>query len=569
MYVQALAKKEAFTALRKAIGKGFTLTIDMVVDAPKPELGDLSFPCFTLAKGMGRNPAEIATELAAKIGPTSLLRKITAVGPYVNFFVDPVAYGEAVLSDVLKGKKRYGRGTTGKGKRVLVEFANLNTHKEVHIGHLRNLSIGQAMTNIFAANGYDAIPIAYINDLGNNVARCLWGLSKLHPGEEPKEEERLNFLGKVYTEATQAIGEDETKKAEVSLIQRELEEGKGEWVALWKKTVKWSLDDLKRVYNEYGLALDTIYLEHELIEETHTIVNRLLTDGIARMSEGATIVDLEDQNLGVNLLRKTDGTLLYNAKDIALALHKEADYHADRSMIVVDSRQTLAFKQLSATLKKMGFPREVIHLGYDMVTLPEGAMSSRKGNIIRYNDLRDSMLAALIDSTKLRHPEWKTKKVRTNAMVLVLAAMKFMMLRQDPGKVLVFDTEEAMSTDGFSGPYILYTIARIRSVLAKTSLVPDMSASSQLSHASEIEILKLLAQYPEVILQSGIEARPSVIAQYAFDLSQSFAHYYAEVRILDGGDEKMVRARLALVTAVEQVLKNSMDILNIDVVKEM
>lgn len=568
MHAKALAKKEVLTSLKKAIGKKFPITVDMIGPVPTPELGDFSFPCFVLAKGMGRKPVEIATELAAKIGPSSMIRKIIATGPYVNFFVEPIAYGNAVLSDILKGKKRYGRGTTGKGKRVLVEFANLNTHKEVHIGHLRNLSLGQAVANILAANGYESIPIAYINDLGNNVARCLWALKKFHEHEEPAPQDRLNFLGKIYAEATREIGDDEEKKAEVSVIQRELEEGKGEWIALWKKTVKWSLDDLQSIYDEYGLVLDTIYLEHELIDETHLIVNKLLTDGIARMSEGATIVDLETQGLGVNLLRKTDGTLLYNAKDIALALHKEKDYHADRSMIVVDTRQALAFKQLSATLKLMNFPREVIHLGYDMVTLPEGAMSSRKGNIIRYNDLCDAMLTALMDSTKLRHPEWKEKKIRANAMTLVLAAMKFMMLRQDPSKVLVFDMEEAMSTVGFSGPYILYTIARIQSLKAKTSLVPKLDAGL-LSHPIESSLIRLLAQMPEMILQSGAEIRPSVLAQYVFDVAQLFSQYYAEVRILDGADETTICARLALVTSVEQVLCNIMEILNITVVKEM
>jgi arginyl-tRNA synthetase len=568
MYAQSLAKKEAFTALRKAIGKKFTLSADMIGAAPKPELGDFSFPCFSLAKGMGRNPAEIATELAAKIGPSSLIRKIVAVGPYVNFFVDPVTYGNHVLADILKGKSRYGRSTTGKGKKVLVEFANLNTHKEVHVGHLRNLALGQAVTNLFSANGYDATPIAYINDLGNNVARCLWGLTKFHAGEEPEAKDRLNFLGRIYTESTQAIGEDQTKRDEVSVIQRDLEQGTGEWIALWKKTVKWSLDDLKTIYDEFGLKLEKIYLEHELIEETHDIVNKLLTEGIAKMSEGATIVDLEEQKLGVNLLRKTDGTLLYNAKDLALALHKEHDYRADRSVIVVDVRQSLAFKQLSATLKKMDFPRETMHLAYDMVTLPEGAMSSRKGNIIRYSDLRDAMMTALTDSTRLRHADWKDKLVKQTAMTLALAAIKFMMLRQDPGKVLVFDMEEAMSTDGFSGPYILYTIARIQTLTKKSSTVPKADAGL-LTHPSELALIRLLASYPAVVMAAGADMHLSMLAQYAFEVAQSFSSYYAEVRILDGADDATIAARLALVAAVEQTLRNVMDILNIDVVKAM
>ncbi|MCR4312407.1 MAG: arginine--tRNA ligase, partial [Candidatus Uhrbacteria bacterium] len=472
-----------------------------------------------------------------------------------------------VVNDVLKSKKRYGRLTTGKGKRVLIEFANPNTHKEVHIGHLRNFTLGQAATNILIANGYDTTPVSYINDLGNNVAKCLWGIKHLHPNEEPEADQRLNFLGRVYTEATQVIDEDPTKKEEVSAIQKELESGEGEWIALWKKTHKWSIDNLKAVFDEFGLTLDRIYLEHELIGETHDIVNKLLTDGIAKMSEGATIVDLEDEKLGANLLRKSDGTLLYNAKDIALAYHKETDYHADRSIYVIDVRQSLAMKQLAATLRRMGFPREVTHLSYEMVTLPEGAMSSRKGTIVRWTDLRDAMIAELVDATKLRHPDWATKKINQTAKALAMAAVKFMMLRHDPEKILVFDMHEAMATDGFTGPYIMYTIARISSLEEKAEVLPEANGEV-LKHPMERELIGLLARYPEIVGAAGIALRPSVIAQYAFELSQAFAKYYAEVRILDA-EQKMVAARLALGFAVRQVLVNAMDILNISIVKAM
>ncbi|KKW30892.1 MAG: hypothetical protein UY72_C0001G0004 [Candidatus Uhrbacteria bacterium GW2011_GWD2_52_7] len=567
MFALEAAKKEALTALKKAIGKKFVVTVDMLALPPKPEYGDVSFPCFVLAKGEGRNPAEIAIELAAKIGPSKLIRKIGALGPYVNFTFDEAAFASTVVNDVLKGKKRYGRLTTGKGKRVLIEFANPNTHKEIHVGHLRNFTLGQAATNLLIANGYETTPVSYINDLGNNVARCLWGLKHLHPNEEPAVDERLNFLGKVYTEATRVIDEDETKKSEVSVIQNQLESGEGEWYALWKKTHKWSLDNLKAVFDEFGLTLDRTYLEHELIDDTHTIVNKLLTDGIAKMSEGATIVDLEDEKLGANLLRKSDGTLLYNAKDIALAYRKEAHYHADRSIYVIDVRQSLAMKQLAATLRRMGSQREVTHLAYEMVTLPEGAMSSRKGNIVRWTDLRNAMIAELVESTKLRHPDWPEKKVNQTARALTMAAVKFMMLRHDPEKILVFDMHEAMATDGFTGPYILYTIARISSIEEKTDVLPEADGE-QLRHPIERELIGLIARYPEVVGLAGSTLRPSVIAQYAFELAQAFAKYYAEVRILDA-DQKIVAARLALAYAVRQVLANAMDILNISIVKAM
>lgn len=568
MYALSVARKEAYTALKKTLGKQAGVTIDMLLTPPKPEYGDLSFPCFELAKGLKRNPAEIASEIAAKLGPSKLIKVISSVGPYVNFKFDELAFAEHILSDVSKSKSRYGKSTTGKGKKVLIEYANPNTHKEIHVGHLRNFVLGSAIVNILRFNGYEVVPVSYINDLGNNVAKCLWGLEKLHAGEEAPAENRLNYLGKIYAEANAAIGDDEGKKAEVSDIQRQLELMEGEWVPLWKKTQKWSIDGLKEVFDQFGLELDHVYLEHEIIDDAHTIVKRLLTDGLAKMSDGAVIVDLEAQGLGVNLLRKTDGTLLYNAKDLALAFKKEHDYDADRLIIVVDNRQSLAMQQLIATLKLMGFPGDVQHLSYDMVTLPDGAMSSRKGNIVRWSDMYEAMYTKLAAETKTRHPDWSTRKVTATAQLLTIASVKFVMLRQDPEKVLTFDMEEAMSAEGYTAPYILYTVARIYTLLNKAEIAPELRASL-LVHPLEHSLLKLIAKFPDVVQTAGATNRVSVIAQYAFELSQEFASYYEAVRIRDDDDHDRVAARLGLLDAVRQTLSNAMGTLGIEVVKEM
>lgn len=567
MYALQQAKKEALTSLKKHIGKGFTVTADMLAEPPKPEYGDLSFPCFQLAKGMGRNPVEIATELAAKMGPSELIARIHAVGPYVNFVFNADAFGAATVRDVLSQKSRYGKGGTGKGRKVMVEYANLNTHKEVHVGHLRNLALGQATVEIMRANGYEVIPVAYINDLGNNVARCLWGMTTLYPDVQP-EGDYLNFLGRVYTEATAALEADESKRAEVSEIQRQLENMEGAHVPLWKKTQKWSMDNLREVYAEFGLELAHTYVEHELIDETHNIVKKLLTSGIAKMSEGAAIVDLEKEGLGVNLLRKTDGTLLYNAKDLALAYKKEENYHADRLIIVVDVRQSLAFKQLIATLKRMDFSREIVHLPYEFVTLPEGAMSSRKGNIVRWSDIRDAMLEKLEEAIRSRHADWKEKQVQKTARALLFASIKFGMLKQDPDKVITFSMDDAMATEGFTGPYVMYTIARISSILRKAFVKPAKTIT-HLKHPLERELVGKIAKYPEVVLQAGLHLKPSVIAQYAFELAQTYARYYESVRVLADDDHEGTAERLALCGAIRQTLTNALGLLGIAAIEEM
>ncbi|MEK7183560.1 MAG: arginine--tRNA ligase, partial [Patescibacteria group bacterium] len=342
----------------------------------------------------------------------------------------------------------------------------------------------------------------------------------------------------------------------------------GEWVPLWKKTQKWSIDGLKEIFDQFGLELEHIYLEHDLIDDTHKIVKRLLTEGVAKMSQGAVIVDLEKQGLGVNLLRKSDGTLLYNAKDLALAYKKENDYDADRLIIVVDNRQSLAMSQLIVTLGLMGFPGEVDHLPYDMVTLPDGAMSSRKGNIVRWTDMYDTMYANLVKETTARHPDWSTRKVASTAKTLAIASVKFVMLRQDPEKVLTFDMDEAMSAEGYTAPYVLYTVARIHTLLNKAEIAPEQQAKL-LTHPLESSLLKMIAKLPDVVQGAGATYRASAIAQYAFELSQEFARYYEAVRILDDNNHDRVAARLGLLDAVRQTLSNAMGTLGIEVLKEM
>ncbi len=568
MTARSVARKEVFTALKKALGKTFTLTADMIVSPPKPGFGDLCFPCFTLAKGMSRNPAEIATELAAKIGPSKMIKKITSAGPYVNFTFDDEAFGAHVLDDVAKAKKRYGRGTTGKGKRVLVEYAQPNTHKEFHVGHLRNAIYGQSIVNLVSANGYDTIAAAYIGDIGAHVAKAIWGFKKFYGEEAVAKENRAKVLGDAYTKATQYIDDHPDAKEEISDIQRKLEAEEQPWLGLWKETREWSLDEFRKVFAELGVKPGVWYFESEVEKPGKELVRKMLTDGIAKKSEGATIVDLADENLGVFLVLKTDGSSLYATKDLALALQKDRDYAPDRQIFVIDVRQSLYMKQLFATLKRLDFHKELVHVGYEMVTLPDGAMSSRKGNIVRYDELRDAMFQTLVDSTKLRHPEWKEKAVNTNALTLALAAMKFMMLRQDPGKILVFDMEEAMATDGFTGPYILYTIARINSLHGKTK-VSAFPLASALTDPQEVQLLRKVSEYPDIVAQAGTEMRPSLVCLYAFELAQMFSRYYAEVHMIDEDQPSLTAARLGLADIVSSTLTNAMELLNIQVVKSM
>ncbi len=535
---------------------------------PDAKMGDLSFACFALAKGLKRNPAEIATELTAKIPPVGFVKSVAAIGPYVNFTLDDATFGDAVLGEIVETAAAYGTSTAGGEKSVMVEYANLNTHKDVHIGHLRNLLVGQAAVALYRANGYRVIPVTYINDLGAHVASCVWAVKNVGGGKPAEGEDNITFLQRMYVEAVKQAGENPKVKEEISKVQRELEAGEGPLRAVWKSTHKWSVAYLKMVYKEFKLPLETWYFESDFIKKTKQTIERLIKQGIVTSSQGAWIVDLESEGLGANLLVKTDGTLLYNAKDLALALQKEEDYHPQRSVYVIDARQSLVMKQLFATLQRMGFKKELQHLSYEFVTLKEGAMSSRTGNVIRYEPFRDEVLALARKETKSRHEEWTDKQIEKTAHAVAFAAVRFGMLKQDLDKKIVFDVKEALAFDGFTGPYLLYTFARVQSLKRKAGRLKPVYTGTFARIAVEHRLLTTMARYPEVVFAAGQHARISLVAQYLFELAQTMAEYYEQVPILSSeGVEKA--ARLGTLVAAGRVLENGLHLLGVDTIDEM
>ena len=568
MYIIQEAKQEILQAIKKAVGHGFVPVIEDLQSPPDPAMGDVAFPCFGLAEKLKRNPKEIATEIAAKIGPKGHLAGAKAHGPYVNFVFEASTFGKAILEEVSEMGAEFGTSDVGKEKRVMVEFANLNSHKDVHVGHLRNLFVGQAAVNLQKACGYDVIPVSYINDLGLHVAQSVWAIAAKEDWDKTPKDKRIDFLREVYVEANQALEANPALKEQVTEVFKHLENQKGSEVLVWKVTRKWSLDYLKDVYEELGLTLDHWYFESQLIKKTKKIIDGLIKDGVVVQSQGAWIVDLQDEQLGVNLLIKTDGTLLYNAKDLALAVEKEKDYHSARSIYVIDARQSHAMQQLFATLKRMKFERELSHLSYEFVTLSDGAMAARRGNVVRYETLRDEMIDKARRETSSRHTEWSHAQIEKIARAVAFGGMRFSMLKQDVEKKIVFDLEESLSFDGFTGPYLLYTYARIQSIFKKAGKVKGKPSGKTLTDAYSHALLLSVAQFPEVLFRSAQELQPAILAQYLFDLAKSFSTFYEHVPVLQAREDEVLE-RLALLKSVSQVLKNGLGLLGIETLDEM
>ncbi len=543
---------------------------------PKPEMGDLAFGCFELAKLQGKNPVECAKELATKIdsrlhGNDNLIEKAVSFGPYVNFYLNSGIVAKNIISDIRRQGKKYGLNNSQKGKKVIIEFPSNNTHKELHIGHLRNICLGNALTNIFSANGVAISQINYLNDFGAHVAKCLWGLQKFHTNEKPPKGQEQKWLGEIYAQASIYLEAHPEEKEQSFEMQKKLEaRDKSIW-PLFKKTRQWSIDGFNKAFKELGLKLDYTFYEQDVKDAGQKIVDELLKNKIATVGDGgAIILDLTAENLDIALLRKSNGAGLYLTSDLGLAVAKNKKYkNISESITLTGSEQNFYFKQLFKILELAGYHYKMTHIGYGLVMLPEGKMSSRTGRVILYDDVRDLVYEKVLEESKKRHIDWNKKKLESSSLKIALAAIKFEFLKHEANKTIIFDVNMATKFEGFTGPYILYMVARINSILRKAKNKKSASDFDLLKEAEEKQLILLLGEYGEVLKKSFDNYNPSVLTKYSFDVAQSFSNFYSKHSVLNSNNKNLVVARLALCQVTKQVLENCFSVLSIETVDVM
>ncbi|MFA4833644.1 MAG: arginine--tRNA ligase [Patescibacteria group bacterium] len=544
-----------------------------LVYPPESAMGDLSLSCFQLVKATKKSPAESADFLIGKISADDMVVNLRAVGPYLNFTINKEYLTGEVIKEIFKEKEGYGKNKSGKSEKVMIEYSNANTHKEYHVGHLRNICYGEAVRSILEVNGYKVIPVSYINDFGIHVAKTLWNyenfIKEKKLGEKVEAmpaEEKGYLLGEIYVDACRREEKDKTAKTMVGFMMKKIESRKGAEFELWQKTRDWSIKYFDKIYKELGVEFKEIFYESQFIDKGLKMVKELLAKGILKKSEGAVIADLE--KLGVLLFLRSDGTALYPVADIPLAIEKFKKYKIKKSIYVVDIRQGLYFKQLISLLRQMGYNQEIIHLGYEFVKLPSGMMSSRTGNVITYRSLKEEMLSQAIKETRKRHKDWPQKRVEEAAGKITLGAMKFEMMKVSAGSVITFDTAKALQFEGYTAAYLQYTYARIQSIFKKAKGKRQKAKVDNLKEEKENNLIIKLAKYPEAVRKAGESYDPAEISKYLFELGQDFNDYYHSVPVLKADDD-IREARLAMLAAISQVLKNGLELLGIEAMEEM
>jgi len=542
--------------------------------------------------------AAVLSRSKEEIGSVEGISHIEAVKGYLNLYFTTSEYARRVVDEVLASRADFGRGAP-KTERVMVEYSQPNTHHSIHIGHARTTLLGESLARIVEFAGFDTIRATYPGDMGLGVITVMWAYDKFHKGQEPEGvHERGQWLLKIYIEATAMLEKKENETPEEAArreaydaerrdMLRKWEAGDPFVRELWRVTREWSLEEFRDILRMLDVRMDVWFFESEANKLGKEIVDELIARGIAedeRANGGPVIVKI-DEKLGLAkekyrtmVILRSDGSALYSTNDLALAKQKFEQYHVDRSIYVVDFRQSLHFQQIFKILELWGFPQaaKCYHLSYGYVTLPEGAMSARRGRVALFKEVYDESIKRVLAVESERSgnvPESERVKI---AEQIGLGALVYSMLSVDNNKDIVFDINEALSFDGRTGPYIQNAHVRANSILKKSKVESDaLSASkgqtSDLQPSTydydltrhEIELIEQISRFPNAVQQAANEYRPLVMAAYAYDLANAFHSFYHAVPVLQSEDENLREARLRLVAAAKQTIANALRLLDI------
>ncbi len=555
----------------RTVGKIVNATDSMLEIPPDSSMGDLALPCFSFAKDLKKNPADIAKKIEEEASPGELIEEIKAFGPYVNFFINKEKLAELTLKDIVKLKHSYGKSLTGKGKTIMVEYSSPSLNKPQHLGHVRNNVLGFSLSRIFEFSSYKVIKANLMNDRGIHICQSMLAYKEWGENKEP-DKKPDHFVGGFYVMFHNNVKEKPELQEKAQQMLRKWEQGDKEILALWKKMNNWVYKGFQETYNSLGVDFDIYYHESEFYHKGKKIIDESLKKGLLKKSKnGAIYADLEEFGLPEKYVLRADGTTVYTTQDIYLAKLKFEQYDLDKSLYVVASEHNLYLQQLFAILKKMGFgfADKCYHRTYGMVFLPEGKMKSREGTVVDADDSIGRMKGLAKEEVEKRYEKLGEKEKDRRAKAIGLAGLKFYMLKQDPVKDIYFDPRESISFEGETGPYIQYAFARICSILRKFGKpINENIDFSLVKKEEEINLIKHLDLFYTAVEESAKHYDPSKIAHYLTGLAQMFNNFYHNCPVLSERED-LKKARLLLAYCTKQVLGNGISLLGIETLEEM
>ena len=563
--------------LEKMKVKDVTPTLEKPANS---DFGDYSSSLpLKLTKQLKKNPMIIAEEIVKNFPKNDDIKKIEIVKPgFINFWISDVQLINR-LTEVLEKGFIFPEHHLGKNKKVMVEFAHPNTHKLFHIGHLRNISTGEAMVRILEAVGNKVIRGNYQGDVGLHIAKCLFGIKseKLKIDSFKTLQEKIKFIGKMYSAGTKVYEDDLKAKEEILKINQMIYERDSEIMPLWTETRQWSLEYFDENYKRFYSHFDRLYFESEIHQRGLEISKEILKKGILEKSQGAIVFNGKKYGLDTRVFINSLGFPTYEGKELALAEKEFSDFgELDKIIHTVTPEQTSFFKvtfKVEELIDEKKYKNKQFHLAYEWVKLKAGKMSSREGNVIEAN--------WLIDEVKKKISE-KFKCDEETTEILAVASVKYSFLKNGTQTIIHFDIDESIAVDGNSAPYLIYTYVRCQSVLNKSGLCHPLekgdpgALDSRLRgndnqttiNNDESNVLRLINQFPEIVQQAAIQLAPNLIANYLYDLAQKYNYFYQKNKILES-EENIKQFRLMLTAATGKVIKEGLYLLGIKTVEKM
>lgn len=550
--------------------------IKSMIEIPQDQsMGDYAFPCFRLAKTMRKAPNLIAAELAEKLQGEQLFSEVSPVNAYVNMFVSREEMMKSTVSEVLEEKENFGRSDIGGNKKVIVEFSSPNIAKPFHIGHIRSTVIGNSLSKIYDALGYDVFKINHLGDYGTQFGKMICAYRRWGNREDVINAPIKTLLG-YYTKFHVEVEEHPELEDEARAIFTKLEQGSKEEVELWQWFREESLKEFQRVYDMLGIEFDSYNGESFYSDKMPRFEKELSDKGLLQESNGAQVVDLEEYKLGTALIKKSDGSSLYITRDIAAAVYRKENYDFYKNIYVVATQQNLHFQQLFKIIELMGYDwaNQCVHVPFGMVRLEEGTMSTRHGRVVFLEDVLNGAIEKTREIIEEKNPNIENLEEITSQVGI--GAVVFNELSNNRIKDYTFKWDQILNFDGETGPYVQYTHARCASLLRKAG--EDIVAKAQnpknvdfallAKSDSAYELTKLIYAFPGVVEQAGEKYEPSIITRHIIDIAQCFNKFYHDEHIIVD-DEVEKTSKIALVIATKRVIATGIGLLGMKAPERM
>lgn len=533
---------------------------------PDSSVGDLALPCFKLSKLMRKAPQIIAKELCDSLECDDVISKIENVGGYLNFFFNKIDFTVETVKKILSKGDGYGSQNVGAGKTICIDYSSINIAKPFHIGHLSTTVIGASLYRIYKFLGYNAVGINHLGDYGTQFGKLIYAYK--HFGDEKTLEGGLKELTRLYVKYHELSESHPEMDDEARHYFKLIEEGDKECVELFNKFKEMTLKEVSKIYDLLDVTFDSYAGESFYNDKMQPVIDELNEKGLLVESQGAKIVDLSDYNMPPCIILRSDGASLYATRDISAAIYRKNTYDFYKCLYVVAYQQDLHFKQIFKTLELMGKPwaKDLVHVSYGMVSLEDGAMSTRHGKVVLLEDVINQCIKKAEAVINEKNPNLENKS--ETAKMIGTGAVIFGALQNNKIKDIVFSYDKVLSFEGETGPYVQYTVARTNSVLAKAEGVNYEEYKITEICDAEYNLAMILSKFEEVVLSASEKYEPSFVTRYAIDVAKAFNRFYLECKIIqEEGDRKLFR--LALTKASKITMTNALRLLGIKTPERM